>query len=125
MQRATEQRVIELLRNHGATKAQRYLEADDPRQPERGIAIHAEFANGWTLSIQAGDWLYSNPRHRAESYSEIEAAAISPAGHITRIPKLVDIGIGSPHDTVCPYVPVERLIELIVTVANLPEGELE
>lgn len=93
---------------------------------ERGVSVQASFPNGWVLSVQGGDGMYSDPRAKAGAYTELECAILGTKAPDDNGSKcklfygLMDSGIMNGCETVACYMDVTRLPELVEFVRDLP-----
>ena len=78
--------------------------------------------DGFTVSIQAGDGKYSNPRiDEALSYTEVELGY--PSHPDPLIIKYAEMG-DRPTDTVYPYVPSTEVYLLLISHGGIDSGEV-
>ena len=87
------------------------------------------FEDGFTMSVQAGESLYSSPRDVADKYEQAEVGfPSSPEPLITKYAEDWEVEGDDDQrlcDTVYPYVPVELIDEVIRKHGGIDEDAIE
>ena len=78
--------------------------------------------DGFKMSVQAGEGLYSEPRCEAESYTKVEIGFPNKAESL--LAEYAEDKVGCPTDTVYPYVPAKLVLEVIKKHGGMVSGEL-
>lgn len=118
----TQDQLTKILENRDWTVAD-VREQADWKKESCGISIRADSPTGYTLSIQGGEGLYSEPRRKSESYTEVEFAIWKTGSNKEREGKFIrDSRIKDTCDDVYSYETFEVLMRAIDMIESWKDG---
>lgn len=110
----SQESIIKMFKNRKGWKiTKEYMKEDISIKNYYGIGLHAQYKNGYGLSIIAGHMLYSSPRKKAKEYTMVEVA-------LTYNESLVSGKVTRKYfkDTVEPYITLDELKRFVKYVEH-------